>query len=63
MEVANAALGTLLVLAGRYDPGALLAADGFGALTLVLASVIWAAYTVGGEFVSPLWNGRSALER
>ena len=50
--VAIAALGTVLVLAGRYDPASLVAAEGTttgaGVVALVLASLAWAGYTVWG---------------
>lgn len=50
--VAIAALGTVLVLAGRYDLASLVAAEGAttgaGVVALVLASLAWAGYTVWG---------------
>lgn len=50
--MALAAFGTLVVLAGRYDIGSLLAGEsadhGVGVAALVLASVAWAGYTVWG---------------
>lgn len=47
-----AAVGTLVVLAGRYDVGSLVTGEatgnGFGVAALVLASLAWAGYTVWG---------------
>lgn len=50
--MAFAVVGTLVVLAGRYDLGGLFATDGAtslaGVVALVLASIAWAGYTVWG---------------
>jgi drug/metabolite transporter (DMT)-like permease len=57
--MALAAAGTLLVLAGRYDLGAIAAGNAVGVAALLAASLAWAAYTVYGK---PLVRRYSALE-
>lgn len=48
--MAVAGVGTLVVLAGRYDPGSFVSgkASALGVVALVAASVAWAGYTVWG---------------
>ncbi|WP_284013455.1 DMT family transporter [Halobaculum litoreum] len=48
LGVALAGVGTLVVLAGRYDPAAVAVGNVAGVGALVLASVAWAGYTVWG---------------
>lgn len=54
-----AALGTVLVLAGRYDLAGIAAGNLAGVLLLLAASFGWAAFTVWGK---PLVRRYSALE-
>jgi drug/metabolite transporter (DMT)-like permease len=56
--MALAAAGTLVVLAGRYDLGAMAAGNLGGVAALLAASFAWAAYTVYGK---PLVRKYSAL--
>lgn len=56
---ALALIGTVLVLAGRYDPTTLGVGSAAGIALLVAASAGWAAYTVWGK---PLIRRYSALE-
>lgn len=57
--MAFAAVGTLVVLAGRYEFSSLFDAHLLGVLSLFLASLGWAAYTVYG---TPLVRKYSPLE-
>ena len=57
--MALAAVGTLLVLAGRYDLSKMAAGNAAGVAALLAASFAWAAYTVYGK---PLVRTYSALE-
>jgi len=56
---ALAAVGTLVVVAGRYDLAGMAAGNAVGIATLLAASLAWAAYTVYGK---PLVRKFSALE-
>jgi len=56
---ALAAVGTLVVLAGRYDLAGMAAGNAAGVAALLAASLAWAAYTVYGK---PLVRKFSALE-
>lgn len=57
--ISGAALGTIIVLGGRYDLSALTAEWIFGVIFLFVASFGWAAYTVWGK---SLVRRYSALE-
>lgn len=59
LGMALAAVGTLVVLLGRYDFSSVLDAQLLGVLSLFLASLGWAAYTVYG---TPLVRRYSPLE-
>ncbi|NEU58312.1 DMT family transporter [Halorussus sp. MSC15.2] len=57
--MALAAVGTLSVLAGRYDLTRMASGNAVGVAALLVASLAWAAYTVYGK---PLVRAYSALE-
>lgn len=56
--VVLAVVGTVVVLSGQYDLTAMAAGNALGVVTLVVASVGWAAYTVYG---TPVVREHSAL--